>query len=77
MNGWETTIDDLSMVLLRHDIEQNDDLISRLYDSLDFDKIEREVFRYDSFDSQCNAMFSEIEDQLIEKNIVADKKFEC
>ena len=72
--AWEVTVDDVSTVLERHGIKKTRDEIDGIHDGLDFDEIEDAVLRYTMNDSQCRAMFDEIENQLMEDGVIETKE---
>lgn len=76
--AWEVTVEDVSTVLERHGIKKTKDEIDEIHDGLDFDEIEDAVLSYTMNDSQCSAMFDEIENQLMEDGVIEtkEKKYE-
>ncbi len=72
--AWEVTIDDVAIVLERHTINKTEDEISEIYSRLNFNQIEAAVLSYTIFDSQCGAMFDEIENQLMEDGVIETKE---
>lgn len=72
--AWEVTVEDVSTVLERHGIKKTEDEISEIHDGLDCDEIEDAVLSYTMNDSQCSAMFDEIENQLMEDGIIETKE---
>jgi len=72
--AWETTVDDVRVVLERHEIKVSDERLSEIHDSLDFDEIEEAVLSYTMNDSQYMAMFDEIENQLMKDGVIETKE---
>lgn len=72
--AWEVTVEDVSTVLERHGIKKTKDEIDEIHDGLDFDEIEDAVLSYTMNDSQCSAMFDEIENQLMEDGVIETKE---
>lgn len=73
--AWEVTVEDVSTVLERHGIKKTKDEIDEIHDGLDFDEIEDVVvLSYIMNDSQCSAIFDEIENQLMEDGIIETKE---
>ena len=73
---WETTTDDVAIVLNAHGIKVTDERLSEIHDGLDFDDIESGICVYDDMDEQTASMFCDIEDQLMGDVIQqSEKKF--
>lgn len=72
---WETTIDDVLVVLRQHDADTNH--IEEDFDGLDFDAIEKGVSHYTDLSDQTASMMSDIEDQLMKSGRIPKgrKKF--
>ena len=74
--AWETTLDDVRTVLAAHDFALDADQVEELFAGLDCGAVEKAVLHYTDFDDQIRAMFREIEDYLIERDIInGAKKF--
>ena len=69
--AWETTPDDVALVLNRHAVDGNADAIfDEHFDEAACARIERQVLRCDDFDEQTDAAQDEIEVILIEFGIL-------
>ena len=74
--AWETTEDDVIVVLNAHNIEFDNDMVEKILSELDHDAIERGVLHFDNMEDQTASMLEDIEDYLIEQGIVTgDKQF--
>ena len=71
MNSLFTTKIIINYVFERKKTEEE---ISDIHDGLDFDEIEGAVLSYTMNDSQCSAMFDEIENQLMEDGVIETKE---
>lgn len=76
-NAWETTTDDVLIVLTAHNITVSPERLDEIHGDLDHDAIEDGVLCYNGMESQTNSMLDDIETQLMEKGVIppADKKF--
>jgi ABC-type transporter Mla subunit MlaD len=74
--AWETTEDDVLVVLMRHKLHKNSTILRRAMDALEGEggRIEEAILHYDDMDDQTNAAMNEIEDILIEENVLAGPK---
>lgn len=75
-NAWETTTDDVANVLRQHDMVLSEAELERVTEELDHDAIEKTVLHYCNMDTQTDAAYCEIEDQLMAKGVIpsANKK---
>ena len=75
--AWETTVDDVQLVLDAHDVPYDEDKLDELHNGLDHDEIEDRILAYTDMDDQTAAMMSYIEDEFISEGIVpaGPKKF--
>ena len=78
-NAWEITEEDVYVVLKEHGLLE-DSLTSKILDkafeevSRQSDRVEKAVLFYTDFDEQGKAALSEIENILIERKMISDKK---
>ena len=69
--AWETTPDDVALVLNRHGVRADAEAIfNEHFDESIEARIERQVLRWDDFDEQSDAAQEEIEVILIELGIL-------
>ena len=69
--AWETTLDDVALVLNRHGVRADADAIcDEHFDEAACARIERQVIRCDDFDEQSDAAQDEIEEILNELGIL-------
>ena len=70
-------VDDVAIVLTAHNIPFNKEQLNQFFDELDCDEIDNSVMSYTSFEAQTDALFHEIEDQLMESGDIpkGEKKF--
>ena len=75
--AWETTIDDVRVVLDAYGIEWTEQMLQEIHDELDHDDIESGVLYFDTIEVQTDAMLSDIEDHLMESGVIprGDKQF--
>ena len=76
--AWETSLDDLDIVLSRHSLACDEDQLRELFEHLDHATIERAAAASDDYEAdlekQTAAVFSEIEDQLLRAGIISEPK---
>jgi len=71
-NAWETTPDDVRIVLQRHNlVGLTDDFVQWCHDGLDHISIFDGVLRYTTMANQTKSMLADIECQLINDNIIS------
>lgn len=68
--AWETTTEDVLNVLRSHQIDLSQAEVDAITSGLDTDQIEEAVLSYDGMDTQTNAAYSVIEDQLKGKGVI-------
>lgn len=75
-NAWETTADDVANVVRPHNLTLSEAALDRLTEALDHDTIEKMVLHYCNMDTQTDAAYCEVEDQLMAKGVIpsANKK---
>lgn len=76
--AWETTPEDVTIVLDAHKINYTDAQLERWCDEvIDYDAIEEGLLHYCSVEAQTNSMLDDIENQLMEAGIIpkGDKLF--
>lgn len=74
--AYEITIDDVRIVLDRHNIEVSKERLRDIHDELDFEEIEDKVLEYTMSESQAMCAFDTIENQLMESGVITTKKKE-
>ena len=81
MSGWETTSDDVRIVLDRHGKVLDGPELEQITEDLDHEAIEQAALASaasdnieDDLDKQTDGALSEIEDQLIDDGIIAGPK---
>jgi hypothetical protein len=72
--AWETTVDDVKVVLDKHNIKVSEERLSEIHDELDFDEIEDNVLEYTMSDSQTMCAFDNIENQLMKSGVITTKE---
>jgi len=78
-NAWETTCDDVRIVLDAYGVKVGGRKVGSVHEGLDHEGIEDAVLSYADMDDQTNSMLSHIEDYLISEGIVpkgGKKKFQ-
>jgi len=75
--AWETTVDDVQLVLDAHDVDHDEDKLDELHDGLDHDEIEDRILQYTDMEDQTAAMMSYIEDEFMSDGVIpkGPKKF--
>ena len=78
-NTWETTKEDVYVVLTEHgliDEAPTSKILDKAFEevSRQSDRVEKAVLFYTDFDEQGKAALSEIENILIERKMISDKK---
>ncbi len=68
--AWETTTDDVLLVLNRYDVTVTDERLKELHEGLDFDAIERGLLNYCNMDAQTSSMLEDIEKYLMEQGVI-------
>ena len=69
--AWETTSEDVALVLKRHGVPDNADaILDQYFDEAIFARIEKQVLRCDDIDEQTEAAQEEIEIILIELGVL-------
>lgn len=76
-NAWETTNDDVAIVLKSHNITVSEKRLEDIANDLDYEAIEKGVLCFQTMGAQTNSMLNDIEDQLMENGVIpkGDKKF--
>ena len=73
-NAWETTPDDVQIVLTEHSSDLSAELVFDDYILRECDRIESAVLDYTDFYDQTDVALSTIEDILIEEKVLSDFK---
>lgn len=73
-SAWETTPEDVGIVLSRHGIHVTDEELDDIHDQLDFDAIEDGVLYYTDFGDQVDSMLDDVETQLMELGYLPTKE---
>ena len=69
--AWETTPDDVALVLERHGVQANaETILDQYFTDEEFARIEKQVLRCDDIDEQSEAAQEEIEIILIELGVI-------
>ncbi len=71
--AWETTVDDVQIVLSRHNMKVSNDRLQELLDMLDHDVIENGVLYFNTMENQTKSMLEDIEIQLMEEGVIPNK----
>lgn len=75
-NAWETTAEDVLIVLNAHGVSLPVSEVDQIHMDLDHDAIEADVLNYDNMDDQIASMLSDIEDHLLGEGVITgEKKF--
>lgn len=69
-DAWETTNDDVLIVLQSHGISVSEERLEYIANDLDHEAIEEGVLCFQTMDAQTNSMLSDIEDQLMESGVI-------
>ena len=75
--AWETTPEDVDIVLHAHGITLSEERLNEITELLDHDKIEDNLLHYTDILEQIDSMLNDIEDALMANNIIpqTEKKF--
>lgn len=71
---WETTVEDVQIVLDAHRHQYTDDQLLEIYKSLDLDAIVEGLLYFTSMEEQTDSMLEDIESQLMDKGILSGPK---
>lgn len=69
-NAWETTNDDVKIVLDRHNVKVSEERLNEIGDMLNMDEIESAALYGDDMDEQTERAYEEIEKQLKEAKVI-------
>jgi ribosomal protein L12E/L44/L45/RPP1/RPP2 len=70
MTAWETTTDDINIVLNAYGVKVSEAKLQEIHGDLDHDDIEAGVMYYDTIEVQTASMLSDIEDHLMAAEII-------